>query len=178
MLKAYLITISIETPVLLVGLSPRHSYARRLFCGFWLTACTYPVVWIVLPPLFDMATQRWLYLLVAETFAPVAECAIFWAAFGRFEAGTPIPPGASDRWHADSTPKGADAVTSPPAVTHEPSTSPAGNVGVMARPETPFTARQRRLSTWRDLITITLANLASFGIGEWINQMGWMSPQP
>ena len=78
----YLFTISIETPILLLGLSPRHSYGRRLFCGFWLTACTYPIVFLVLPMLFDMREQRALYLLVAETFAPLAECALFWAAFG------------------------------------------------------------------------------------------------
>ena len=29
-----------------------------------------------------MKEERWLYLLVAETFAPVAECILFWLAFG------------------------------------------------------------------------------------------------
>lgn len=87
MLKGYLITIAIETTVLVILLSSRHSLRVRLFAGVWLTACTYPVVWLVLPTLFDMDTDRWLYLLVAETFAPVAECAIFWYAFIR-----PIPP--------------------------------------------------------------------------------------
>jgi hypothetical protein len=76
----YLLSILIETPVLLIGLSPRHSIGRRLFAGFWLTACTYPVVVLVLPPL--LGSDNWVYLLVAETFAPVAECALFWAAFG------------------------------------------------------------------------------------------------
>jgi hypothetical protein len=74
----YLITIAVETTVLMVGLSKRHSTGRKLFAGAWLTACTYPVVWLVLPPLFtDHATYLW----VAETFAPVAECLIFWCAF-------------------------------------------------------------------------------------------------
>jgi hypothetical protein len=82
MLLGYLITISIETAVLLVGLSRRHSVRKRVFAGVWLTACTYPVVWLVLPPLFDW-DERWLYLVVAETFAPVAECVIFWFAFIR-----------------------------------------------------------------------------------------------
>jgi hypothetical protein len=73
--------------VLLVGLSPRHSLGRRLFAGMWLTACTYPVVVLVLPPLLGFGT---VYLVVAETFAPVAECALFWAAFGsREEAWRP-----------------------------------------------------------------------------------------
>jgi hypothetical protein len=86
MLVGYLVTISVETPVLVALLSRRHSVRVRLFAGVWLTACTYPVVWIVLPALFA-GEERWLYLVVAETFAPVAECAIFWFAFIR-----PLPP--------------------------------------------------------------------------------------
>jgi hypothetical protein len=120
MFKAYLFTIAIETPVLLIGLSPRHSIARRLFCGVWLTACTYPFVWLVFPQFFNMQTQRVPYLIVAETFVPIGECAVFWLAFGeRSEWG--------------------------------------------------------RRSMWQDLIVITLANLASFGIGEWAREMKWIS---
>lgn len=75
-------SIAIETLVLLVGLSPRHSLGRRLFAGVWLTSCTYPIVALVMPMLFDLSTHYALYLWVAETFAPVAECALFWVAFG------------------------------------------------------------------------------------------------
>ena len=81
----YLLSVLIETPVLLAGLSPRHSWKRRLFAGFWLTACTYPIVVLVLPMYFDLEERRALYLAVAESFAPVAECALFWAAFGTRE---------------------------------------------------------------------------------------------
>jgi hypothetical protein len=77
----YLFTILIETPILVLGLSPRHSLKRKLFAGAWLTACTYPIVTLVLPLIFA-EHSRTLYLLVAETFAPVAECALFWLAFG------------------------------------------------------------------------------------------------
>jgi len=77
----YLFTILIETPILLVGLSSRHSIKRRLIAGIWLTACTYPIVTLVLP-LFFVHSSRNVYLLVAETFAPVAECVLFWLAFG------------------------------------------------------------------------------------------------
>jgi len=84
----YLFTILIETPVLLVGLSKRHSIKRRIIAGVWLTACTYPIVVLVLPPLFA-STTRTAYLIVAETFAPVAECILFWLAYGeRNELGT------------------------------------------------------------------------------------------
>lgn len=76
----YLITILIETPILLVGLSKRLSVRQRLFCGIWLTACTYPIVVLVLPTLM-YGFPRWQYLFVAETFAPVGECLIFWLAF-------------------------------------------------------------------------------------------------
>ena len=88
MAVGYLITIAIETPVLLVGLSRRHPRRHRLFAGVWLTACTYPVVWLVLPPIIDPGARRWLYLAVAETFAPAAECLLFWLAFGTAEPRT------------------------------------------------------------------------------------------
>ncbi|MEP6818228.1 MAG: hypothetical protein ABJA18_01760 [bacterium] len=113
----YLLTILIETPILCVGLSHRHPVSRKLLAGVWLTACTYPIVTLVLPLLFN-PERRALYLVVAETFAPVGECLLFWLAFGtRAELG--------------------------------------------------------KTSMWRDFITIILANLASFGIGELINAWGW-----
>ena len=80
----YLLSILIEAPVLLVGLSKRHSLKRRLLAGVWLTACTYPIVTLVLP-LMLAHRSRTFYLWVAETFAPLAECGLFWLAFGRDE---------------------------------------------------------------------------------------------
>src|SRR5579872_4845432 len=105
----YALSVAIETPVLLVGLSPRHGWRRRVFAGLWLTACTYPIVVLALPV---MISARIPYLVAAETFAPAAECALFYALFhdGRVWRGP---------------------------------------------------------SVWRDLGVIVLANLASFGFGEW-----------
>lgn len=80
----YLLTILIETPILLIGLSRRHSIKRRLIAGLWLTACTYPIVVLVLALLFA-SFSRTTYLVVAETFAPVAECTLFWFAYGESE---------------------------------------------------------------------------------------------
>lgn len=77
----YLLTIAIETPILFFGLSPRHPKKHRVIAGFWLTACTYPIVTLVLPLLLENYS-RGMFLLVAETFAPVAECILFWLAFG------------------------------------------------------------------------------------------------
>jgi hypothetical protein len=82
LLPGYLLTILIETPVLVVGLSPKHSVRRKLFAGIWLTAATYPIVVLVLPLLFARAS-RTTYLIIAETFAPLAECLLFWLAFGQ-----------------------------------------------------------------------------------------------
>lgn len=76
----YLLTIMIETPILFLGLPPKLSVRQKLLCGVWLTACTYPIVVLVLPTVF-YGFPRWQYLAVAETFAPVAECLIFWLAF-------------------------------------------------------------------------------------------------
>ncbi len=77
----YLLTVAVELPVLAVGLHARHHWPRRLAAGLWLTACTYPVVVLVLPVL--LAARPWhVYLLVAEVFAPAAECTLFVAAIG------------------------------------------------------------------------------------------------
>jgi hypothetical protein len=84
LLIGYPFTILIETPILLIGLSSRHSLKRRLFAGVWLTACTYPIVVLVMPLVFAHSS-RMMYLTVAETFAPVAECVLFWGAYGNSE---------------------------------------------------------------------------------------------
>jgi len=76
----YLVTILIETPILLLGLSRKITIKQRLLCGIWLTACTYPIVILVLPAIF-FDQSRALYLAVAETFAPLGECFLFWLAF-------------------------------------------------------------------------------------------------
>jgi len=76
----YIFTIIIESAVLLVGLSPKVTLKQRLWCGVWLTACTYPIVILVLPAVF-FGQSRDVYLFVAETFAPLAECFLFWLAF-------------------------------------------------------------------------------------------------
>jgi hypothetical protein len=76
----YLLTIAIETPILILGLSSQHSLRRRLFAGIWLTACTYPIVTLVLP-LVLLDYSRRTFLLVSEVFAPVVECLLFWLAF-------------------------------------------------------------------------------------------------
>jgi hypothetical protein len=113
----YLVTILIETPVLMLGLPPVVKLTQRIRCGIWLTACTYPIVVLVMPAIF-FDYSRTLYLAVAETFAPLAECILFWMAFRK-------TPG--------------------------------------------FTA-----SAWvRSFVVITLANLASFGLGEVLNAYGW-----
>lgn len=113
----YLFTILIETPVLIFGMPKPVTLKQRFWCGLWLTACTYPIVVLVLPALF-FEQSRALYLFVAETFAPIAECFLFWLAFrNRVELNTL-------RWT-------------------------------------------------QAFAAITVANLASFGLGEVINYYGW-----
>lgn len=85
----YLTTIVIETLVLLPGLSLHHPMSRRLISGVWLTACTYPIVVLVMPIVFgaDLSSSRyWTYVLIAEIFAPAAECILFWYVFHRDKA--------------------------------------------------------------------------------------------
>ena len=73
---------SLEAPILLIGLSLRHRLRNRLLAAIWVNACTYPIVVLVLPYLVWVPFGRIAYLAVAETFAPVAECSLFWLAFG------------------------------------------------------------------------------------------------
>lgn len=92
----YALSVVLETPVLVAGLSPRHALGRKLFAGVWLTACTYPIVVLVLPqlvwrPLGDEAGY-WPYVAVAEIFAPAAECALFTLAFWTAHHDVPADP--------------------------------------------------------------------------------------
>jgi hypothetical protein len=82
----YFLTVLIEGPILFFGLSARHSWRRRVFAGFWLTACTYPMVVLIAPNFFDESQRGW-YLLAVEPFAAVAECTLFLLAFGGEKAG-------------------------------------------------------------------------------------------
>ena len=46
----YVLTVIVELPILVVGLGTEHSLRRKIAAGFWLTACTYPVVVLVYRP--------------------------------------------------------------------------------------------------------------------------------
>ena len=71
----YLVSVAVEAPILALGLSAHHSRWLRWFAGFWLTACSYPLVILVLPGLISRG-----YVPVAETLAPLSECLLFAAA--------------------------------------------------------------------------------------------------
>jgi hypothetical protein len=77
----YLLTVALEMPVLLLGLAPRHLWQTRWLASFGLTACTYPIVVLVLPLTLWSAYGYLPYIVAAETFAPVAECFLFWWLF-------------------------------------------------------------------------------------------------
>jgi len=94
----YVLTVLLEMPILLVGLSPRHSWGRKIFAGFWLTACTYPIVVLVLPLLLEQRFGTAVYLTVAETFAPLAECTLFWLASYSLPAHPQPPLTRRDFW--------------------------------------------------------------------------------
>jgi hypothetical protein len=77
-LPGLLLTIAIETPILLLGLSSRHTLREKLTAGVLLTACTYPQVVLVMPELLWLPFGYEVYIAIAETFAPLAECVIFY----------------------------------------------------------------------------------------------------
>jgi hypothetical protein len=69
-----------------MGLSKETPIGRRIFLTFWLTACTYPIVILVLPIVLDASNNRMHYLFVAESFAVVTECILFvWVCKPKFE---------------------------------------------------------------------------------------------
>jgi hypothetical protein len=76
----YLITILVETPILLVVFLQKSHSSKNCYAAFWLTACTYPIVVLVLPAIF-FDQSRALYLTVAETFAPSESASCFGLRF-------------------------------------------------------------------------------------------------
>jgi hypothetical protein len=75
----YAASVAFEGPVLWFGLSPSHS--RRLFAACWLTSATYPIVALLLPVVIEPRWGRFAYIVIAELFAPLAECFLFAMAF-------------------------------------------------------------------------------------------------
>jgi hypothetical protein len=78
LIPGYLLTIAIEAPILFLLLSRRHALRKRFSAGLLLTAFTYPIVVLVLPPLLWSRFGYPVYITVAEIFAPLAECAVFY----------------------------------------------------------------------------------------------------
>jgi hypothetical protein len=202
----YVFTILVETPVLMLLLSSRHSLNTRLVAGIWLSACTYPVVVLVLPQVFDIANDRLTYLLVAETFAPLAECALFWLAFEmrRRAACTVLDkriaeepgPGnlyrpevlikyrVADRDYQTWTRDAPHLYSNDrAAVQKQLDELPLGDrpcwYDAMA-PERAVVLPPSRWPMLQDMIAIVVANLASFGLGELIYASGafeWLRDQ-
>ncbi len=88
LVAGYLGSVLVETPVLVWGLSRKHALKDRLLAGFWLTGCTYPVIVLLIPQWVDVHAQRMAYVAASESFAALAECAIFWWTFDRGTGGT------------------------------------------------------------------------------------------
>lgn len=78
LIPGFFTTIAIETPVLLFCLSKRHPLQQKLFAGIGLTAFTYPFVVLIFPILIWEPFGRPVYLAVAEFFAPLTECLLFY----------------------------------------------------------------------------------------------------
>ena len=179
----YLFSILIETPVLLVGLSPRHPFTRKLFAGIWLTACTYPIVILVLPEVFNPDKQRALYLCVAETFAPVAECLLFCLAFWEWTPGKGLQTITAKNWAQGLGPLAPPGPEEPStAIAARPTGITLAHPGAISAgvtgsqvPEAPGggAGRSGLGDLVRDVIAITMANLGSFGVGEVIYR--WIS---
>ena len=77
LIVGYVATVAIELPILIFGLSERTNVAERFKLGFILTGFTYPIVVLVLPVLISIPFGQLPYIVVAETFAPLAEIVCF-----------------------------------------------------------------------------------------------------
>lgn len=73
----YLLTISIETPVLLFGLANRYSIKEKLFAGALLTGFSYPFVAVFFSMIWNPYKDYATYVTVSEIFAPLSECLLF-----------------------------------------------------------------------------------------------------
>jgi len=82
LLKGYAVTAAVETLVLIICLSKRHSVGQRIGAGIWLNACSYPAVVLTLPRYLLVPGSRWLYVTGAEGFAVGFELLLFFAFFG------------------------------------------------------------------------------------------------
>lgn len=78
---AFAVTQAVEMPVYVFGaLRSNASRLQRWGLAFGASALTHPIVWFVLPPLFG----NWLvYVIVAETFAVLAEGMFLFLVGGR-----------------------------------------------------------------------------------------------
>jgi len=73
----------IEAAVLFFGLDSAHPRLVRAIAGPALTACTYPVLVLVVPALIDPAWSFAAYATAGEVSVVAAECALFFLAVGR-----------------------------------------------------------------------------------------------
>ena len=81
LLIGYPITVLIEFPVLWWGLASVHDSKSRIMAACWLTACTYPIVVLVIPIVLQ-SEPTWVMITVSEIFAPLAECLVFLSVYG------------------------------------------------------------------------------------------------
>lgn len=88
-ITGYLLTISLETPVLIFGLAKVYSLKEKVLAGISLTAFSYPFVAVIFPLVFDPYEHYGTYILVSEVFAPLSEIALFtWL----FQKGKELKP--------------------------------------------------------------------------------------
>lgn len=84
----FVLTVALELPVLLVGLSPwgrsrwhatppHPTVGQRAAAAVWLTAVTYPIVAVALPLMLWPRAPYAIYVGVAEAFAITAECLLY-----------------------------------------------------------------------------------------------------
>lgn len=83
----YILSLVVELPVLVLGLSPSHKLNEKVLAGLWLTACTYPAFSWVFPSFIH---EPVLLTFVREAYAALGEAFLFWLAFVKLAGGTSL----------------------------------------------------------------------------------------
>jgi hypothetical protein len=82
LLLGYCLFVAIELPIFLLALSARNDRRQRIFSALWLTACSFPLVILVMPAFIDMFVPKdWhgpVNTMQIALITPIVECLLFW----------------------------------------------------------------------------------------------------
>lgn len=79
-LRAFALTTAIELAVAFPLLGRQQHAGRRIGAILFAQLASHPLVWFMWP---ELRMARWLYLVVAESWAVVVELLLYWLVFSK-----------------------------------------------------------------------------------------------